>query len=165
MVERNYDIFNPERLFGSDTTRILARTQRYDHCNMTCRPFASPPLIGRLRQLLFGMSYDDPRYNGCLISKDLRSGSPGALNLGGPAHRDPDTIFTSIHSRIRPPLFQDRGCRGASEDCRGCVCAESISTEGTSPAECTSHRAEGSRPTSSQWMTRRECNSVICASL
>ena len=35
----------------------------------------------------------------------------------------------------------------------------------SSITDISSHRAEGSRPTSSQWMTRRARSSVICASL
>jgi phosphonate transport system substrate-binding protein len=60
MIESNYHLFGAEGVLQPGGTRILARTPCYDHCNMTAGPAAFPGLIERFRELLLGMSYDDP---------------------------------------------------------------------------------------------------------
>jgi ABC-type phosphate/phosphonate transport system substrate-binding protein len=60
MIESNHDLFGSEGVLPAGSTRVLSRTPSYDHCNMTAGPFASPDLVERFRQLLLGMSHDDP---------------------------------------------------------------------------------------------------------
>lgn len=60
MIESNYHLFGAEGVFQPGSTRVISRTPCYDHCNMTAGPVAFPGLIERLRQLLLGMSYEDP---------------------------------------------------------------------------------------------------------
>ncbi len=60
MIESNHHLFSTEGVFQAGGTRILSRTPCYDHCNMTAGPSAPPDLVERFRELLLGMSYDDP---------------------------------------------------------------------------------------------------------
>jgi phosphonate transport system substrate-binding protein len=60
MMESNYHLFGAEGILQPGSTRVLSRTPYYDHCNMTAGPGAFPGLIERFRELLLGMSYDDP---------------------------------------------------------------------------------------------------------
>jgi ABC-type phosphate/phosphonate transport system substrate-binding protein len=39
---------------------MIAETAPYDHCNFTVGPQAPPALVERFRELLLGMSFDDP---------------------------------------------------------------------------------------------------------
>jgi phosphonate transport system substrate-binding protein len=57
MIESNYVRFESEGLLSPQTTRVLASTPLYDHCNLTAGPAANPEHI---RRLLLEMSYQDP---------------------------------------------------------------------------------------------------------
>jgi phosphonate transport system substrate-binding protein len=59
MIESNYALFQSEGLLHSATTRVLASTPLYDHCNLTAGP-AAGQFLGPFRRLLLEMSYDDP---------------------------------------------------------------------------------------------------------
>ncbi|MGO9059526.1 MAG: phosphate/phosphite/phosphonate ABC transporter substrate-binding protein [Candidatus Binataceae bacterium] len=58
MIESNYALFEIEGLLRSGTTRVLASTPRYDHCNLTAGPAADQ--LEHFRRLLLEMSYQDP---------------------------------------------------------------------------------------------------------
>jgi ABC-type phosphate/phosphonate transport system substrate-binding protein len=60
MIDSNHHLFSAEGVLRVGSTRVLSRTPRYDHCNMTAGPVAPPELIDRFRESLVGMSYDDP---------------------------------------------------------------------------------------------------------
>lgn len=60
LIRGNYDAFVHEGILSPDRTRVLAETAPYDHCNFTVGPAAPPVLVERFRDLLLGMSYDDP---------------------------------------------------------------------------------------------------------
>jgi ABC-type phosphate/phosphonate transport system substrate-binding protein len=58
MIESNYALFKSEGLLRPDTTRVLASTPLYDHCNLTAGPVADG--LERFRDLLLKMSSQDP---------------------------------------------------------------------------------------------------------
>jgi phosphonate transport system substrate-binding protein len=61
---------------GLGPTRVVHVTDRYDHCNMTVLDDA-PPATARFRELLLGMSYDDPAARPLLDLEGLKQWQPG----------------------------------------------------------------------------------------
>jgi phosphonate transport system substrate-binding protein len=63
---------------GLGATRVVHVTPTYDHCNMTVLDGA-PPSIGRFRELLLAMSYDDPEVRPLLDMEGLKVWQPGRV--------------------------------------------------------------------------------------
>jgi ABC-type phosphate/phosphonate transport system substrate-binding protein len=59
MLDANHLAFTREGVLPHGTTRILAQTPPYDHCNMSVVDLAPAGLVDRFEALLRGMSYDD----------------------------------------------------------------------------------------------------------
>jgi len=77
MIDGNYQAFANEGVLPSGATRIVARSGLYDHCNFTVSPGAPAELIGRFRELLLGMSWEDPAVRPLLELEGLRAWRPG----------------------------------------------------------------------------------------
>ncbi len=60
MIDGNHLVFSAEGTLPRGTTRVLAQTAAYDHCNFTVLEGAPEPRIARFRELLLSMRYDDP---------------------------------------------------------------------------------------------------------
>jgi phosphonate transport system substrate-binding protein len=60
VLEYNYHLFLLEGTLPAGTTRMLARTPSFDHCNFTVLSTAPPELIAHFQSLLIDMSYEDP---------------------------------------------------------------------------------------------------------
>ncbi len=60
MIDGNHLLFVSEGTLPSGSTRVLTQTAPYDHCNFTVGAEAPSSLVSRFRELLLGMSYDDP---------------------------------------------------------------------------------------------------------
>ncbi len=60
LIKGNYVAWLAVGTIPSGTTRVLAETPAYDHCNVTVGPAAPEALIERFHELLLAMSYDDP---------------------------------------------------------------------------------------------------------
>ena len=60
MHEWNYRAFIGDGLFAPLSTSILARTEPYDHCNMTAGPAATAETVAALRDALLAMDPADP---------------------------------------------------------------------------------------------------------
>jgi ABC-type phosphate/phosphonate transport system substrate-binding protein len=60
MIDANHLLFTREGTLASGSTRVVAQTQPFDHCNMTIGPSVDSDTAERFRQLLIGMSYSDP---------------------------------------------------------------------------------------------------------
>jgi ABC-type phosphate/phosphonate transport system substrate-binding protein len=60
MIDGNHLKFGREGTLPTGSTRIIAQTQPFDHCNMTLGPNVDAATAERFRQLLLGMSYADP---------------------------------------------------------------------------------------------------------
>jgi ABC-type phosphate/phosphonate transport system substrate-binding protein len=73
VIDGNRIAFAREGLGG---TRVVHVTPKYDHCNMTVFENA-PPSIGRFRELLLAMSYDDPEVRPLLDMEGLKQWKPG----------------------------------------------------------------------------------------
>src|SRR6185312_1276954 len=60
IIDGNRLAFANAGLIAPNATRVIHQTPRYDHCNMTVLDGAPKELVARFRELLLGMSYDDP---------------------------------------------------------------------------------------------------------
>jgi ABC-type phosphate/phosphonate transport system substrate-binding protein len=79
MIDGNHLLFVNEGTLPPGTTRVLAQTGTYDHCNFTVGPGAPGALIKRFRELLLGMSYDDPEVRALLDLEGLKSWREGRV--------------------------------------------------------------------------------------
>lgn len=79
MIAGNHLLFTSEGTLPPGSTRILAQTPRYDHCNFTVAADAPATLVARLRQLLLGMSWDDPKLRPLLELEGLQQWLPERL--------------------------------------------------------------------------------------
>jgi ABC-type phosphate/phosphonate transport system substrate-binding protein len=76
LIDANHLAFVHEGTLPPGSTRILAQTAPYDHCNMTVLDGA-PQRIARFRELLMSMSYDDPEVRPLLDMEGLKVWQPG----------------------------------------------------------------------------------------
>lgn len=77
MIDANHLLFAREGVLPTGSTRILARTDPYDHCNLTIGPSADPELVGRFGAALLAMSYDDATVRPLLDLEGLTLWCPG----------------------------------------------------------------------------------------
>ena len=77
MIAGNYQAFAQEGTLAAGSTRIVATTGAFDHCNMTTAPGTDPALAKRFADLLLGMSWDDPEVRPLLELEGLKVWHPG----------------------------------------------------------------------------------------
>ena len=77
MIDGNHLLFTREGTLPSNSTRILAQTAEYDHCNFTVLDDAPEAVITRFCDLLMSMSYDDPQVRPLLDLEGLKQWKPG----------------------------------------------------------------------------------------
>jgi ABC-type phosphate/phosphonate transport system substrate-binding protein len=87
MVDANHVLFGREGTLPAGSTRVLAQTRLYDHCNMTVVDTAPGDLVDRFDGLLRSMSYADPQVRPLLDLEGLtawvdgRDSGYGALEV------------------------------------------------------------------------------------
>ena len=59
LIDSNHLLFSREGVLPAGSTRMLAQTGTYDHCNMTVAAGAPADLVQRFGELLLSMSYAD----------------------------------------------------------------------------------------------------------
>ena len=77
MIDANHLLFAREGTLTRGSTRVLAQTDRYDHCNMTVGPDAPESLVDRLAELLMAMSYEDDQIRPLLDLEGLKQWREG----------------------------------------------------------------------------------------
>lgn len=77
MIDGNHLLFSREGTLPSNSTRILAQTAEYDHCNFTVLNGAPEAIITRFSDLLMSMSYSDPQVRPLLDLEGLKQWKPG----------------------------------------------------------------------------------------
>jgi ABC-type phosphate/phosphonate transport system substrate-binding protein len=77
MIDGNHLAFGREGTLPPGSTRVLAQTTPFDHCNMTTGPSAAADVAERFRQLLLGMSYADPALRPLLDLEGLKAWCEG----------------------------------------------------------------------------------------
>lgn len=76
VLDGNRLAFAREGLLPPGATRVVLQTAPYDHCNFTVLD-DGPPTIGRFRELLLAMAYDDPALRPLLDLEGLKAWLPG----------------------------------------------------------------------------------------
>ena len=77
MIDGNHLLFGVEGTLPAGSTRIVAQTPAYDHCNFTVGAGAPAELVDRFVGLLLGMSYDDPEVRPLLDLEGLKAWRDG----------------------------------------------------------------------------------------
>jgi phosphonate transport system substrate-binding protein len=77
VIDGNRLAFAREGLFAPNALRVVHQTAPYDHCNFTILDGAPTELVGKFRELLLAMSYDDPQLRPLLDMEGLKAWLPG----------------------------------------------------------------------------------------
>ncbi len=77
MIDGNHLLFSREGTLPSNSTRILAQTDEYDHCNFTMLDGMPEDAVARFCELLLSMSYDDPQVRPLLDLEGLKMWKSG----------------------------------------------------------------------------------------
>ena len=91
MIDGNHLAFTNDGTIPPGTTRIVAQTPSYDHCNMTVAADA-PDRVRRFGELLLAMSYADPEVRPLLDLEGLKEWKPGRTSGYGELERAVDTF-------------------------------------------------------------------------
>ena len=78
IIDGNHLLFGREGTLPAGSTRILAQTAPYDHCNMTTGPAAPAEAAGRFGELLLAMSYADAAVRPAARPGGAQGLAPGA---------------------------------------------------------------------------------------
>ncbi|MDE0939082.1 MAG: PhnD/SsuA/transferrin family substrate-binding protein [Pirellulales bacterium] len=73
MIDGNYQLFEQEGTIPLGKTRVLARTDPYDHCCFTVLEDAPKETVNRFVELLLSMSYDDPEVRPLFDLENLKA--------------------------------------------------------------------------------------------
>jgi phosphonate transport system substrate-binding protein len=111
LIEGNHELFAADGTLPVGATRVLTRTPAYDHCNFTVTDAAPAALVERFRELLLGMSYDDPGVRPLLDLEGLRAWRPGRTDGYRPLEAavdqvgldDPDGRPTTVGGTVTAP--------------------------------------------------------------
>lgn len=77
LIDGNLLLFTQESTLPAGSTRTIATTPLYDHCNFTVLGGRMPDSVARFRELLLGMSYEDPDVRRLLDLEGLKRWLPG----------------------------------------------------------------------------------------
>ena len=77
VIDGNHLAFSREGTLSAGSVRVIAQTDKYDHCNFTA--LEKSPLIARFVSLLLEMSYDDPIARPLLDLEGLKAWRPGRV--------------------------------------------------------------------------------------
>lgn len=77
MIDSNHLLFAREGTLPANSTRIIAQTAEYDHCNFTVLDTAPGKVVAQFRSLLLSMSYDDPQTRPLFDLEGLKQWRPG----------------------------------------------------------------------------------------
>jgi ABC-type phosphate/phosphonate transport system substrate-binding protein len=77
MIDGNLLLFTQEGTIPAGSTRLLAQTPAYDHCNFTVLDDAPAEAVAKFRDLLLDMSYADPQVRRLLDLEGLKRWLPG----------------------------------------------------------------------------------------
>lgn len=79
IIDGNHLLFGREGTLPSGATRVVSQTGNYDHCNFTILDGAPTQLIGKFRELLLSMKYEDPKVRPLLDLEGLKVWKPGRV--------------------------------------------------------------------------------------
>ena len=94
MIDANHLLFTREGTIPSGTTRVLAQTPPYDHCNFTVLDGAPHHQVTLFRELLLHMSYADAEVRPLLDLEGLKQWVPGRVDGYAPLSAAVDRLGT-----------------------------------------------------------------------
>ena len=94
MIDANHLAFTREGTIPPGTTRVLAQTPPYDHCNFTVLDGAPDDKVMLFRELLLGMSYADAEVRPLLDLEGLKQWVPGRVDGYAPLAAAVDRLGT-----------------------------------------------------------------------
>lgn len=77
VIDGNHLAFGKDGTLPPGSTRVLAATRPYDHCNFTVLDDAPQERVARFRELLLAMRYDDPAVRPLMDMEGLKQWMPG----------------------------------------------------------------------------------------
>lgn len=77
LIDSNHLLFTHEGTIRPESTRTIAQTAPYDHCNFTVLDGAPLDEVALFRELLLSMSYADPKVRRLLDLEGLKCWLPG----------------------------------------------------------------------------------------
>lgn len=80
MLDANRLLFAREGIMPTASTKIVAETDPFDHCNFSVLDDAPAPLIDRFVEILLAMRFDDPAVRSLLELEGLRQWLPGRVS-------------------------------------------------------------------------------------
>lgn len=80
LIDANLLAFSRDGTLPAGTTRVLATTPPYDHCNFTALDDGSEARVARFEELLLGMSYDDPAVRPLFDLEGLKAWREGRVS-------------------------------------------------------------------------------------
>jgi ABC-type phosphate/phosphonate transport system substrate-binding protein len=86
ILDGNHLAFTRDGTLPAGGVRVLHQTAAYDHCNFTVLDHA-PPSVAIFKELLLGMSYDDPEVRPLLDLEGLKAWRPGRVSGYAPLER------------------------------------------------------------------------------
>jgi phosphonate transport system substrate-binding protein len=105
MIDGNHLAFGREGTLPAGTTRILAQTAPYDHCNFTT--LDRTPVLERFTELLLGMSPADPALRGLFELEGLNRWEEGRTSGYAALEAAVDqTGFYDAHGAITPADYR-----------------------------------------------------------
>jgi ABC-type phosphate/phosphonate transport system substrate-binding protein len=102
ILAANHYVFSREGTLPADTTRVIAETVAFDHCNMTVNlDAADESAMVRFTELLLAMDYADDAVRPLLDLEGLKQWLPGRLELYQPLEQAVDRArFYDADGRI-----------------------------------------------------------------
>jgi len=94
VIDGNHLLFAKEGVLAAGSTRVLAQTEKYDHCNFSVLGDPDRAAISRFRGLLLAQSYDDPEVRTLMDLEGLRAWLPGRTEGYEPLARAIDAFGT-----------------------------------------------------------------------
>jgi phosphonate transport system substrate-binding protein len=98
MLDLNWDTWTRDGTIDPRTFRILAETQRFDHCVFTVRDDFDPASERRWLDALFAMRYDIPEHREMMDLEGLKAWLPGRT-----------TGFTALTAAVDAERYFERG--------------------------------------------------------
>lgn len=84
MLDLNWDRWTADGTINSNEYVILASTPKFDHCNFTVRSDFPKDRQKRFLEVLFSMSYENPKHREMMDMEGLKEWRPGRTSLYGP---------------------------------------------------------------------------------
>jgi phosphonate transport system substrate-binding protein len=77
MLDLNWQAWTADGTINADEFAILGTTERFDHCVFAVRSELSSPVQARWLEVLFSMSYDNPKHREMMDMEGLKAWVPG----------------------------------------------------------------------------------------